>query len=40
MISGAMIGMCEALIVGYKCGLDLEQMINLLAGGAANSAYF
>lgn len=38
MISGAMIGLCEGLVAGYKCGLDLEQMLNLLKGGAAGSA--
>ncbi len=39
MIAGAMVGMCEGLLTGHKCGLDLEQMVGLLKGGAAGSAW-
>ena len=38
MISGSIIGVCEGLIFGYKSGLNLEQMIELLKGGSAGSA--
>ena len=37
MIAGCMIGVCESLIYGYKAGLKLDQMIELLKGGAAGS---
>jgi len=36
-ITGVMIGMCEALLYGYKAGLDLEEMINTIKAGAAGS---
>lgn len=32
-----MVGLCEALIYGHKAGLELDQMIQLLAKGAAGS---
>ena len=32
-----MIGTCEALIYGHKAGIQLDQMIELLKGGAAGS---
>ncbi len=34
-ISGTMIGVCEALLYGYKAGLDLETMLSSISGGAA-----
>jgi 3-hydroxyisobutyrate dehydrogenase len=34
-IAGTMIGVCEALIYGYKAGLDLETMLKSISGGAA-----
>jgi len=34
-IAGSMIGMCEALVYGYKAGLPLETMIETIRGGAA-----
>jgi len=37
MISTTMIGVCESLIYGHKAGLQLDQMIDLLQGGAAGS---
>ena len=37
MISTTMIGVCESLIYGHKAGLKLDQMIQLLQGGAAGS---
>ena len=37
MIATTMIGVCEALLYGQKAGLDLPQMVDLLAGGAAGS---
>mmetsp|Transcript_41621 Transcript_41621/g.56519 ORF Transcript_41621/g.56519 Transcript_41621/m.56519 type:complete len:96 (+) Transcript_41621:564-851(+) len=37
MISTTMLGTCEALIYGHKAGLDLEQLVPLLSGGAAGS---
>ncbi len=36
-ITGIMIGMSEALIYGYKAGLNLEDMVNTIKGGAAAS---
>lgn len=32
-----MLGVTESLIYGYKAGLDLEEMVNLIKGGAAGS---
>ena len=37
MISTTMIGVCESLLYGHKAGLKLDQMIQLLQGGAAGS---
>lgn len=34
-IAGTMIGVCEALLYGYKSGLDLETMLQSISGGAA-----
>ncbi len=34
-IAGTMIGVCEALLYGYKAGLDLEVMLSSISGGAA-----
>src|SRR5205814_5475899 len=32
-----MIGVCEALLYGYKAGLDLERVLESVSGGAAGS---
>ena len=37
LISGAMIGVCEALLYGYKAGLDLETVLKSVSTGAAGS---
>ena len=37
MIASTMIGLCESLIYGYRAGLQLEVLIELLSGGAARS---
>jgi len=34
-IAGTMIGVCEALVYGYKAGLDLEQVLASISKGAA-----
>lgn len=34
-IAGTMIGVCEALLYGYKAGLDLNVMLEAISGGAA-----
>ena len=34
-IAGTMAGVCEALLYGYKAGLDLETMLSSISGGAA-----
>jgi 3-hydroxyisobutyrate dehydrogenase len=34
-IAGTMIGVCEALLYGYRAGLDLETMLKSISGGAA-----
>jgi len=36
-IAGGMIGVCEALVYGARAGLDLEQVIETIQGGAAGS---
>ena len=36
-IAGCMIGVCEGLVYGYKAGLDLKQVVELIGGGAAGS---
>lgn len=35
VIAGTMIGVCEALLYGYKAGLDLETMLQSISKGAA-----
>lgn len=35
LIAGTMIGMCESLMYGYRAGLDLQEMIGIIGGGAA-----
>ncbi len=35
VVAGNMIGVCEALLYGYKAGLDLETMLQSVSGGAA-----
>lgn len=35
VIAGSMIGVCESLIYGYRAGLDLEDMLRSIQGGAA-----
>ena len=35
MVAGTMLGMCEALAYGNQAGLDLEDVITTLSGGAA-----
>nr|MBI3614117.1 NAD(P)-dependent oxidoreductase [Nitrospirota bacterium] len=35
VIAGTMIGVCEALLYGYKAGLDLPALLQSIAGGAA-----
>ena len=37
LIATAMIGVCEALLYGYKAGLDLERVLESVASGAAGS---
>jgi 3-hydroxyisobutyrate dehydrogenase len=37
LIATGMIGVCEALLYGYKAGLDLEQVLEAVGGGAAGS---
>lgn len=37
LIATAMIGLSEALLYGYKAGLDLPTVINAVSGGAAGS---
>lgn len=37
LISGAMIGLCEALLYGHKAGLDLETVFKSVSTGAAGS---
>jgi len=34
-IAGTMIGVCESLIYGYKAGLQMEQMVEIISKGAA-----
>ena len=35
VIAGTMIGVCESLLYGYKAGLNLEDMLKAISGGAA-----
>jgi 3-hydroxyisobutyrate dehydrogenase len=37
LIATAMIGVCEALLYGYKAGLDLKTVMQSIASGAAGS---
>jgi 3-hydroxyisobutyrate dehydrogenase len=37
LIATGMIGVCEALLYGYKAGLDLETVLQSVSGGAAGS---
>jgi 3-hydroxyisobutyrate dehydrogenase len=37
LIATGMIGVCEALLYGYKAGLDLERVLESVASGAAGS---
>ncbi len=37
LIATGMIGVCEALLYGYKAGLDLERVLEVVGGGAAGS---
>jgi 3-hydroxyisobutyrate dehydrogenase len=37
LITGTMIGMCEALLYGHKAGLDLNTVLKSVSTGAANS---
>lgn len=37
LISTGMIGMCEALLYGYRAGLDLQTVLESVTGGAAGS---
>lgn len=37
VLAGNMIGTVEGLLYGHRCGLDLEQLINTIKTGAANS---
>jgi 3-hydroxyisobutyrate dehydrogenase len=35
VIAGTMIGVCESLVYGHRAGLDLEVVLESIAGGAA-----
>ncbi len=37
LIGAGMVGICEALLYGYRAGLDLEQVMRSVASGAAGS---
>ncbi len=37
LIATGMVGVCEALLYGYRAGLDLERVLESVAGGAAGS---
>ena len=37
LIGAGMVGICEALLYGYRAGLDLEQVMQSIASGAAGS---
>jgi 3-hydroxyisobutyrate dehydrogenase len=37
LIAGNMVGVCEALLYGYKAGLDLTTVLQSVSGGAAGS---
>ena len=40
VLAGNMIGMVEGLLYGYKAGIDMEQLVDLISTGAAGSVYF
>jgi len=35
VIAGTMIGVCESIVYGFKAGLDMETVLESIAGGAA-----
>jgi 3-hydroxyisobutyrate dehydrogenase len=37
LIASCMVGVCEALLYGYKAGLDLEKVLQSVSSGAASS---
>lgn len=37
LVSGALLGVCEALVYGKEKGLDMKQLIDATSGGAAQS---
>jgi 3-hydroxyisobutyrate dehydrogenase len=37
LIASCMVGVCEALLYGYKAGLDLEKVLQSVSGGGASS---
>ena len=37
LIAGNMVGVCEALLYGYRAGLDVEKVLQSVGGGAAGS---
>jgi 3-hydroxyisobutyrate dehydrogenase len=37
LIASGMVGVCEALLYGYKAGLDLETVLAVVSSGAAGS---
>jgi 3-hydroxyisobutyrate dehydrogenase len=37
LIASGMIGVCEALLYGYRAGLNLQQVLESVASGAAGS---
>ncbi|MDR2756578.1 MAG: NAD(P)-dependent oxidoreductase [Planctomycetaceae bacterium] len=37
LIAGNMIGLCEAILYGFRCGLDMEKVLQSVSGGAAGS---
>jgi 3-hydroxyisobutyrate dehydrogenase len=37
LIATGMIGVCEALLYGYRAGLDLDTVLESVSGGAAGS---
>jgi 3-hydroxyisobutyrate dehydrogenase len=37
VIASTMVGVCEALLYGYRAGLDLDDVLESISGGAAGS---
>ena len=37
LIASGMVGVCEALLYGYRAGLNLEKVLEAVSGGAAGS---